>query len=68
MNLMTAKLLLQTLDLLGAFVFAPSGRARAVKHRLDRFGIMVLSFAAVFFGGITRDVLIGSFLPPCPEC
>ncbi len=51
------------LDLGGTFVFAISGAAAAVKHRLDIFGVMVLSFAAGNAGGITRDLLIGA-VPP----
>ncbi len=51
------------LDLGGTFVFAISGAATAVKHRLDIFGIMVLAFAAGNAGGITRDLLIGA-VPP----
>jgi len=51
------------LDLGGTFVFAISGAATAVKHRLDIFGVMVLAFAAGNAGGITRDVLIGA-VPP----
>jgi uncharacterized membrane protein YeiH len=51
------------LDLLGTFVFALSGAAAGVKHRLDFFGIMVLSFAASSSGGIARDLLIGA-VPP----
>jgi uncharacterized membrane protein YeiH len=34
-----------------------------VKHRLDVFGVLVLSFAAANTGGIIRDVLIGA-VPP----
>ena len=55
--------LLMVLDLSGTFVFAISGAAAAVKHRLDVFGIMVLAFAAGNAGGITRDVLIGATPP-----
>lgn len=51
------------LDLGGTFVFALSGAAAAIKHRLDIFGVMVLSFAAGNAGGITRDLLIGA-VPP----
>lgn len=50
-------------DLTGTFVFALSGAAAAVKHKLDAFGVMVLAFAAATAGGITRDLMIGS-LPP----
>jgi uncharacterized membrane protein YeiH len=55
--------LLITLDLIGTFVFALSGAAEGVKHRLDLFGVLVLSFAAGSAGGLMRDVLIGS-IPP----
>ena len=51
------------LDLGGTFVFAISGAVAAVNRRLDMFGILVLSFVAGNFGGITRDVLIGA-VPP----
>jgi uncharacterized membrane protein YeiH len=55
--------LLLVLDLVGTFVFAISGATAGVTRRLDLFGTLVLSFVAGNFGGITRDVLIGS-VPP----
>ena len=55
--------LLLGLDLAGTFVFALSGGAKAVKARLDLFGVLVLAFATAGAGGITRDVLIGA-VPP----
>lgn len=55
--------LLLVLDLVGTFVFAISGAIAGVKRQLDLFGVLVLSFVAGNFGGITRDVLIGS-VPP----
>ena len=55
--------LLVAFDLCGTFVFALSGATAAVKHRLDLFGVLVLSFAAGNSGGIARDVMIGA-LPP----
>jgi uncharacterized membrane protein YeiH len=51
------------LDLLGTFVFALSGAVVGVRHRLDVFGVLALSFAAGNAGGILRDVLIGA-VPP----
>ncbi len=51
------------LDVGGTFVFAISGALAAVNRRLDIFGVLVLSFVAGNFGGITRDVLIGA-IPP----
>lgn len=55
--------LLLVLDLVGTFVFAISGATAGVKHRLDLFGTLALSFVVGNVGGITRDVLIGS-VPP----
>lgn len=55
------------LDLGGTFVFALSGAAAAVKHRLDVFGLLVLAFAAASSGGIVRDVLIGAVPPAALE-
>jgi uncharacterized membrane protein YeiH len=55
--------LLLVLDLVGTFVFAISGATAGVRRGLDLFGILVLAFVAGNFGGITRDVLIGS-VPP----
>jgi uncharacterized membrane protein YeiH len=51
------------LDLGGTFVFALSGAAVGIRHRLDLFGVLVLSFVAATAGGITRDVLIGATPP-----
>ena len=51
------------LDLVGTFVFALSGAADGVKHRLDLFGVLVVSFAAATAGGIGRDVMLGA-VPP----
>ena len=55
--------IVQIFDLVGTFVFAISGAMAAVNRRLDIFGILVLSFVAGNFGGITRDLLIGA-VPP----
>lgn len=51
------------LDLVGTFVFAISGATVGVRHRLDLFGVLVLSFAAAVSGGIFRDLLIGATPP-----
>lgn len=56
-------MLLLALDLVGTFVFALSGASAAVKRRLDLFGVLILSFVAGNFGGITRDLMIGA-VPP----
>ena len=50
-------------DLLGTFVFALSGAASGIRHRLDLFGVLVLAVAAATAGGVARDVLIGMEMP-----
>jgi uncharacterized membrane protein YeiH len=62
-NHIVVNTLLVAFDLGGTFVFAISGATAAVKHRLDLFGVLVLSFAAGNSGGIARDVMIGA-IPP----
>jgi uncharacterized membrane protein YeiH len=61
--MITIQTFVHILDLGGTFVFAISGALAAVNRRLDIFGILVLSFVAGNFGGITRDLLIGA-VPP----
>lgn len=55
--------LISLLDFIGTFAFAISGALVAVRHRLDLFGVLVLSFAAATAGGIMRDVLLGANPP-----
>lgn len=62
-TIVTVQSFVSALDLLGTFVFAISGAVAAVNRRLDIFGILVLSFVAGNFGGISRDLLIGA-VPP----
>ncbi|GAB2492840.1 trimeric intracellular cation channel family protein [Arenimonas alkanexedens] len=56
-------LILVILDLIGTFVFALSGALVGVRHRLDLFGVLVLSFVAANGGGLMRDALIGATPP-----
>jgi uncharacterized membrane protein YeiH len=51
------------LDFIGTFAFAISGALVAVRHRLDLFGVLVLSFAAATAGGMVRDLLLGATPP-----
>ena len=56
-------LILVALDLVGTFVFALSGALVGVRHRLDLFGVLVLSFVAANGGGVMRDTMIGATPP-----
>ena len=51
------------LDFIGTFAFAISGALVATRHRLDLFGVLVLSFAAATAGGMVRDLMLG-MTPP----
>jgi uncharacterized membrane protein YeiH len=62
-SMVTSGSLLLVVDLMGTFVFAISGAAEGVKHRLDVFGVSVLAFVAGNAGGVIRDLLIGA-VPP----
>ena len=53
-----------TLDLAGTAVFAISGAAVGVKHRLDVFGLCVLAFVAGDAGGVIRDCYSAQPLRP----
>lgn len=55
--------LLVAFDLCSTFAFALSGATAGVKHGLDLFGVLVLSFAAGNSGGIARGVMSGA-VPP----
>lgn len=59
--------LVLVLDLCGTFAFALSGAMAGIRRRLDLFGVLVLAFAASTFGGMARDVLIGSTPPAALE-
>ena len=60
---LSATTLWLALDLAGTAVFAISGAAIGVKHRLDVFGVSVLAFVAGNAGGLLRDVLLGATPP-----
>jgi uncharacterized membrane protein YeiH len=51
------------LDFVGTFAFAISGALVAIRHRLDLFGVLVLSYAASASGGLMRDVILGATPP-----
>jgi len=46
------------LDAVGTVAFAMSGAFKAVRHRLDLLGVLVLGFATAMGGGVIRDTLL----------
>ena len=49
------------LDYLGTIAFAVTGATKAISHKADIFGIIVLATVVGVAGGITRDVIFGRF-------
>jgi len=56
-------ILFHFLDLFGTFIFAITGGLKAIEHKLDIVGVIVLSGTAGLAGGIIRDVVLGR-MPP----
>jgi len=49
------------LDYLGTIAFAVTGASKAISHKADVFGIIVLATVVGVGGGVTRDVIFGRF-------
>ncbi len=56
-------ILFHFLDLFGTFIFAITGGLKAIEHKLDIVGVIVLSGTTGLAGGIIRDVVLGR-MPP----
>jgi uncharacterized membrane protein YeiH len=54
---------IQVLDLIGTAAFAITGAFKAVEHKSDIVGIIILATITGVAGGVLRDVVIGR-LPP----
>lgn len=52
---------IRILDYLGTIAFAVTGASKAIAHKADIFGIIVLSTVVGVGGGVTRDVIFGRF-------
>lgn len=51
------------LDLFGTMAFAVTGAFKAIEHKADIVGIIILATITGVAGGIIRDVLMGHFPP-----
>ncbi|WP_195935833.1 trimeric intracellular cation channel family protein [Lactococcus lactis] len=51
------------LEILGTVAFAISGTVVGINHKLDIFGILVMSVITAVGGGIFRDLLLGATPP-----
>ena len=51
------------LEILGTVAFAISGTVVGINHKLDVFGVLVMSVITAVGGGIFRDLLLGATPP-----
>lgn len=55
--------LLYALDLFGTMAFAVTGAFKAIEHKSDIVGIIILATMTGVAGGTIRDIIIGKFPP-----
>lgn len=55
--------LLYALDLFGTMAFAVTGAFKAIEHKADIVGIIILATMTGVAGGTMRDIMIGRFPP-----
>ena len=55
--------LIYALDLFGTMAFAVTGAFKAIEHKADIVGIIILATITGVAGGTLRDILIGKFPP-----
>ena len=51
------------LDLFGTMAFAVTGAFKAIEHKADIIGIIILATITGVAGGTIRDVVLGKSLP-----
>lgn len=56
-------ILIYAFDLFGTMAFAVTGAFKAIEHKSDVVGIIILSIITGVAGGTIRDVIIGKFPP-----
>lgn len=62
-DLLTVPLLVLILDLFGTVAFAVTGAFKAIEHKSDIVGIIILATITGVAGGVLRDVVFGR-IPP----
>lgn len=59
----TVPLLIHILDLFGTMAFAVTGAFKAIEHKADIVGIIILATITGVTGGVVRDIIFGRTLP-----
>ena len=62
-DVLPVSLLIQILDLFGTMAFAVTGAFKAIEHKSDVVGIIILATMTGVAGGVMRDVVFGR-IPP----
>ena len=62
-DILPVPLLIQVLDLFGTVAFAVTGAFKAIEHKSDIVGIIILATMTGVAGGVLRDVVFGR-IPP----
>lgn len=62
-DILPVPLLIQVLDLFGTMAFAVTGAFKAIEHKSDMVGIIILATMTGVAGGVLRDVVFGR-IPP----
>ena len=53
------------LEIVGTIAFAISGALVSMKSKMDFFGVVIIGVITATFGGIMRDIVLGSVPPKC---
>jgi len=56
-------IIILVLDLFGTVAFAVTGSLRAIEHKYDIVGIIILATVTGILGGVMRDTILGIFPP-----
>ena len=59
----TIELFIYVLDLFGTMAFAVTGAFKAIEHKADIVGIIILATITGVAGGTIRDIIFGNGLP-----
>jgi len=58
-----AEVFIYVLDLFGTMAFAVTGAFKAIEHKADIVGIIILATITGVAGGTIRDIMLGQFPP-----
>ena len=58
-----AEVFIYVLDLFGTMAFAVTGAFKAIEHKADIVGILILATITGVAGGTIRDIMLGNFPP-----